>query len=446
MPTSKKNITSLEEWLNYLLAIHPTEIDMGLKRVKLVAERLNLLKLKQGDSQKPQIVTVAGTNGKGTTCKMLESILQCSDLRVGVYTSPHIIKYNERIRVCGIDATDQDIITAFSAIELARKEISLTFFEFATLAALYIFREAKLDVIILEVGLGGRLDATNIIDADISVITAIDLDHQDYLGNTRNAIGLEKAGILRSNQTAVIGEPRIPQSVVDFSHENQIPLYAVGQGFSYLQTDLGWDFTGETFDFKNLVIPSLPLPNAATVLAILERLKPILWHGFTQQDCMTFINNGLQQAHLEGRFERISSSPVIYLDVAHNPHAARYLASKIKQLAPSISGKVYGFCGMLKDKDISGVINELLPVIDEWYLTALECERGASKAQITDAFLVSYNQFKETHHQKDINHNCFSHLNSAWQELEKHLVFNDMVIIFGSFYTVSGAKLLIGRK
>ncbi|MGL5390989.1 MAG: bifunctional tetrahydrofolate synthase/dihydrofolate synthase [Shewanella sp.] len=406
---------ALEEWLAYLLSIHPTEIDMGLSRVATVAQRLGLLQ------QSPaKVVTVGGTNGKGTTCAMLENVLRLAGLSVGVYSSPHLINYNERVRINGIDASDAAFVEAFNGIEAARGEISLTFFEYATLAALILFKAAKLDVIILEVGLGGRLDATNMVDADISVITAVDLDHQSYLGNTRELVGREKAGIFRPNKPAIVGEPNLPVTVTEVATELEANLYRVGTEFSYHERQDSWDYQGQTRTLANLPLPTLPLPNAATVLAILEHGWPAL--------SAEVIAQGVASARLSGRLEQVSAAPLILLDVAHNPHAARFLA---QQLQLRVGAKrLVALCGMLKDKDIAGVLAVLEPRVDTWYLCSLQGERGASASQLRQSLSAQANAFE------------FEDIAAAWSALKAQIRPDDVVIVFGSFYTVAGFKSL----
>ncbi|MEL4425188.1 bifunctional tetrahydrofolate synthase/dihydrofolate synthase [Shewanella indica] len=406
----------LSVWLDYLLAIHPTEIDMGLERVTQVATRLGVQSL--GSTK---VITVAGTNGKGSTCRMLEQIMRAAGYRVGVYSSPHILNYNERVRIDGVDAPDSDFISAFEIIEAARGDTSLTFFEYATLAGLLLFKQAKLDLVILEVGLGGRLDATNIIDADVSVVTAIDLDHQAYLGDTRELVGREKAGIFRHNRPAIVGDAEMPASVVEVANEKGALLKAVGQAFCYKQTSTGWDFCGEHWQFEGLPRPQLPLPNAATSLAALEQLWPELSEAA--------ICSGLASARLSGRMEHICEAPLIILDVAHNPHAARYLAQRLDEL--QAKGRVYGVCGMLKDKDIEGVMQALAPSIDSWLLVTLHNERGADAGRLRKALPEGCDARE------------FEQMQDCWQYLKPKLGAEDVVIVFGSFYTVSGFKALI---
>ena len=417
MPKAPAKDTNLALWLDYLMAIHPTEIDMGLARVATVADRLDLRAL--GDIK---VVTVAGTNGKGTTCAMVEQVLLLAGHSVGVYSSPHILKYNERIRINGADASDTQIVDAFVAINCARGDISLSFFEFATLAGLYLFKSSKLDVILLEVGLGGRLDATNIIDSDIAVVTSIDLDHQEYLGDTRESVAAEKAGVFRASRPAIVGEPDIPASLLEVANVKGAVLYCVGKEFSYQvnPTDPNyWDFTGSKRVINQLPLPQLPLPNAATALAVIELGWPEI--------SVDIIKQAIGNARLEGRFELVCEQPLIILDVAHNPHAARYLATRLNELKYK---RLYALCGMLKDKDCTEVINILAGQIDHWSFAALDTVRSASPQQLQTALRASGSSSQ------------YASLGAAWSELSSTLTSDDAVIVFGSFYTVAEFKAL----
>ena len=425
MPNHQAN---LEQWLDYLLAIHPSEIDMGLARVSEVAGRLALM-----DLAPAQVITVAGTNGKGTTCAMLESILIQSGKTVGVYSSPHLIRYNERVRINQQDCRDEQFIEAFEAIEQARAEISLTFFEYATLAGLYLFKQAKLDVIILEVGLGGRLDATNMVDSTATIITSIDLDHQEYLGNTRELVGREKAGVCRSHCISVVGEPNLPNSVTEYAQQIACQLLRVGHEFEYQLNGDSWSFSTKTQQLTSLTVPSLPLANAACVVALVNQIWP--------QISISDINRGLALATLPGRLECVSQAPLVLLDVAHNPHAAKYLAVQLRQkLAQkaNVSAKVIALCGMLKDKDIAGVFAELITVVDQWNLVTLSTERGANSTQL-QRHLLTVEPAQATTENK-LNINTFDDMDAAWQSISTTIEADDVVIVFGSFYTVAAFK------
>ena len=410
---------SLAQWLDYLLSIHPTEIEMGLTRVTEVAQRLNLLNL---DST---VVTVAGTNGKGTTCAMIESVLLQAGKTVGVYSSPHLVNFNERVRINHQDVSDLQLIAAFHAIENARTqsqqvEISLSFFEYATLAGLYIFNQEKPDVVLLEVGLGGRLDATNIIDADVTVITSIDIDHQEYLGDTRELVGREKAGIFRAQRLAVIGEPDLPMSVLEYADEVNAVVYQVNKDFSYHLNGDSWQFSGKKAVVNNTSLPKLPLANAATAIAVIEQTWPLI--------SATDISTGIASATLSGRLEQVLDKPVVLVDVAHNPHAAKYLASQLQQYKPA---RIIALCGMLKDKDASAVLAELTGTIDEWYFTSLDVERGLD-AKTLASQLAS----------KSASAQCDS-IEQAWQSISANITADDVVIVFGSFYTVAGFSKIL---
>ncbi|MFV7783015.1 bifunctional tetrahydrofolate synthase/dihydrofolate synthase [Shewanella marisflavi] len=411
--------SSLDTWLAHLLAIHPTEIDMGLSRVSAVAKTMGLESL--GSTK---VVTVAGTNGKGTTCAMIEAIMTQAGQRVGVYSSPHMLKYNERVRINGVDASDEALIEAFCAIDAARGATSLTFFEYATLAGLYLFKQAKLDLVLLEVGLGGRLDATNIIDADIAVITAIDLDHQEYLGDTRELVGREKAGIMRTARPVVIGEPDLPETVVEYGHAIGAQMVRVDHEFSYQATESDWCFSANEAVLGNLLLPDLPLPtlplaNAATAVAVVSLLETELPRGA--------IDSGLNRARLSGRLEVVSEQPKIILDVAHNPHAARYLSQRLKAYDGQ---RIFALCGMLKDKDCRAVLGLLDEQVHAWYLTDLDCERSA-KAEDLLSYLGDGKQAM-----------AFSSVRHAYQALKQEINQSDVVIVFGSFYTVAEFKQL----
>jgi len=412
--------SSLNQWLDYLLAIHPSEIDMGLTRVSAVARRLEVI-----DSAPAKVITVAGTNGKGTTCAMLASILRQADLSVGVYSSPHLLHYNERVQINQQDASDASLIEAFCAIEAARGDISLTFFEYATLAGLYLFKAAKVDVIILEVGLGGRLDATNMIDSTATIITSIDLDHQEYLGDTRELVGREKAGVFRPDCLAIVGEPDLPMSVTEYAHQIGTTLYRVGHEFDYHKDQSHsdqWHFTSMQQTYSGLSVPKLPLANAASVVALLSHI----WPHISQQQ----INQGLQQAQLAGRLEQVSEQPLVLLDVAHNPHAARYLA---QQLQAYQGRRIVALCGMLKDKDITSVLATLAEQISHWNFVSLDIPRGASAQTLRQALPNDACRDRASE---------FVDISSAWHAIQTTVKADDVVIVFGSFYTVAGFKLL----
>ena len=407
-------MSDLETWLCYLEQLHPTTIDLGLDRVKSVAKRLDLLQ------PAPYVFTVAGTNGKGTTCRTLEMILLAANKRVGVYSSPHLLRFTERVRINNQESKQQDTVDAFVKIEKARGNISLTYFEYATLAALYQFKHAQLDVVILEVGLGGRLDATNIVDADMAIITTIGIDHVEYLGNTRESIGREKAGIFKSKSLAIVGEPEIPLSILEVAKTVNCPIYAVNKDWSYQQIDnLTWQFITPLKQYDQLPIPHVPLANAATAIAALNYCSLSINH---EQ-----IINGLEKTSLIGRFQMIQTSPIIIVDVAHNPHAANYLANQIELLKKEHSNisKVRFVIGMLKDKDIKSTLSLLNA--DQWYCASLYGERGCN-AEV----LKQYLQDNKVEHIS-----TFESVDDAYQKAMQDAKEDDIIVVCGSFYTVS---------
>ncbi|GKW42540.1 bifunctional tetrahydrofolate synthase/dihydrofolate synthase [Pectobacterium parvum] len=396
----------LVTWLHYLEHLHAQAIDLGLERVKQVAEHLQLLQ------PAATIFTVAGTNGKGTTCCTLESILLAAGLRVGVYSSPHLVRYTERVRIQGKELPEAQHTRAFADIEAGRGAVSLTYFEFGTLSALQLFKQANLDVVILEVGLGGRLDATNIVDADVSVVTSIAIDHTDWLGNDRESIGREKAGIFRQGRPAVVGEPDMPGTIADVAAEKGAQLRRRGRDWEYSVQRETWSWQDKQRELSRLPLPNVPLANAATALAAL--------HYSSLNVSEEAIRQGLQHAALPGRFQTVQASPRLILDVAHNPHAAAYLANRLAALPKT--GKVRAVVGMLSDKDIAGTLAHLTPLVDAWYCAPLEGPRGATAQQIAEHL---------THSQS------FSDVVAAWQQAMFEATEQDIVIVCGSFHTVA---------
>lgn len=396
----------LVTWLHYLEHLHAQAIDLGLDRVKQVAEHLQLLQ------PAATIFTVAGTNGKGTTCCTLESILLAAGLRVGVYSSPHLVRYTERVRIQGKELPEALHTQAFADIEAGRGAVSLTYFEFGTLSALQLFKQANLDVVILEVGLGGRLDATNIVDADVSVVTSIAIDHTDWLGNDRESIGREKAGIFRQGRPAVVGEPDMPGTIADVAVEKGAQLRRRGRDWEYSMQRETWSWQDKQRELSRLPLPNVPLANAATALAAL--------HYSSLNVSEEAIRQGLQHAVLPGRFQTVQESPRLILDVAHNPHAAAYLANRLVGLPKT--GKVRAVVGMLSDKDIAGTLAHLTPVVDEWYCAPLEGPRGATAQQIAEHLTRSHS---------------FPDVVTAWQQAMSEATEQDIVIVCGSFHTVA---------
>ncbi|MGV3346034.1 bifunctional tetrahydrofolate synthase/dihydrofolate synthase [Enterobacteriaceae bacterium LUAb1] len=405
----------LSMWLNYLENLHSKAIDLGLARIRQVAQQLDVLK------PAPVIFTVAGTNGKGTTCRMLETLLIAADYRVGVYSSPHLIRYTERVRIQGSELPEAAYPAVFAAIEAARGETSLTYFEFGTLAALMLFKHANVDVVILEVGLGGRLDATNIVDPDVAVITSIALDHEDWLGSDRESIGREKAGIFRSGKPAIVGEPDIPASVIDVARQKGALLHCRGVEWT-LQSDRHfWNFGDRNGSLCDLALPQIPLSNAATALAALRASQLSVDESV--------LRKSLPLVQLPGRFETVSMRPRVILDVAHNPHAAAWLASQLNQLHDK--GRVLAVVGMLHDKDIAGTLACLIPQVDAWYCAGLEGPRGASAEELM-AYLPAARSFK-----------CVT---DAWCAALTAARAEDTVLVCGSFLTVAAVMMQRERE
>ncbi|QUJ68229.1 bifunctional tetrahydrofolate synthase/dihydrofolate synthase [Photobacterium sp. GJ3] len=410
MPLSVPSAHSpLNDWFTYLENLHTSAIDLGLERVQAVGDRAGLRK------PAPTVITVAGTNGKGSTCAILESILLQAGYTVGVYSSPHLVRYNERVRVNGAELPDHEHSQAFAAVEAFRETTSLSFFEFGTLAALQLFKMHQVEVLVLEVGLGGRLDATNIVDHDVSVITSLAIDHVDWLGDDIEVIGYEKAGIFRADKPAICGQPNPPASVAAHADSIGAELYQVGYQYTYEQSGETWNWKCGAFDMEQLPLPALPLPNAATALMAL---------GVAELDITDqHIVAGLAKVRLAGRMETVSDQPLILLDVAHNPHSAHYLARQLKALKNIREvGQIHGVVAMLKDKDIASTLDEMRAVINVWYPASLTGPRAASAQQLADHLNYSGQMFGEPV--------------QAYQSALAAAQPEDVVIVFGSFHTV----------
>ncbi|MDR4126493.1 bifunctional tetrahydrofolate synthase/dihydrofolate synthase [Yanghanlia caeni] len=367
-PTS---VSPLAQWLSYLETLHPTAIDMGLARITEVAKRLNL--------QLPCVrITVGGTNGKGSTCAMLEAIYLAAGYKVGTYTSPHLVRYNERIRLNGEQADDASIVEQFARIDAARGDITLSYFEFSTLAAILLFEARGVDVAILEVGLGGRLDAVNIIDADCAIVTSVDIDHQQYLGSDREQIGWEKAHIFRRGRPAICSDPMPPQRLIDYAAGIGADLWLFGRDFNYSGDRLQWAYGGRSQRRASLAYPALrganQLLNASAALAAIEALRSSL--AVPQQA----VRVGLSRVELPGRMDILPGLPAIVLDVAHNPHAAAALGQSLDAMQSYPA--THAVVGMYADKDVEGVIRRMATRIDHWYCAGLEGERGLSAEKL----------------------------------------------------------------
>ncbi len=409
-------LATLSQWLNHLENQHTKAIDMGLERVRQVAQAAKVLNFAC------PVITVAGTNGKGSTVTTLTAIYQAAGYQVGTYTSPHISYFNERIALNGQMVSDELLIDAFHFIEQIRAQtgISLTYFEFTTLAAFYIFQQAKLDIVILEVGLGGRLDAVNLIDADVAVVTSIGIDHVDWLGDTREAISLEKAGIFRANKPAVYGELNPPQPLVDHAQQLATPLYVKGRDFSFSSLeDETWSWQGMGKSHRTLAKPMLAVDNVATALAATS-LAPLM---LTEES----IQKGIKSARLSGRAECfLHNGTQIIMDVAHNPHGAAFF---MQQLSAG-HGKTFAVFAMLADKDIAGTVAACLGRIDQWFVSGLDVPRGALANSIVP--LLQDNGM----YVGGIYHSVAAAMRAACQTAQT----GDRILVFGSFYTVAAAK------
>ena len=417
-------MNTLSDWLAHCERLHPTTIDMGLDRVRTVADRLGL----RFDCP---VITVAGTNGKGSTCAMLEAILLQAGYRTGVYTSPHLVHFEERCRLRGEAVQADALLPHFAAVEAARTagaEVSLSYFEFTTLAILRLMAASGLDVAILEVGLGGRLDAVNIVDADCAIVTSIDLDHTELLGPDRESIGFEKAGILRTGRPAVVSDPMPPQSVLDHALEIGADLWRLGVDFNFSGDPLQWGWAGRGRRYSGLAYPALrganQLMNASGVLAALQALRERL--PITAQA----VRNGLAMVELTARFQIVPGEPVLVLDVAHNPHSVAALAANLD--AMGYYPRTHAVFGAMADKDLGPMLAKVLPIIDRWYFTDLPTARAASAQALADRWQAlapaGHAASASTHADPQ------QALDAAIAAADP----TDRIVVFGSFYTVGG--------
>jgi dihydrofolate synthase/folylpolyglutamate synthase len=412
--------TSLPDWLAWQEGLHPKKIDLGLERVAGVAQRLQL------QDMQPVVVTVAGTNGKGSSIAMLESILLQAGYRVGAYTSPHLLRYNERIRIDGAAIDDASLCTAFAAIDEVRGDTSLSYFEFGTLAALWLFGQSAPDIVLLEVGLGGRLDAVNIVDADVALVTAVDIDHSEWLGNDRETIGREKAGIFRRGRPAVCADPDAPASLRQVAAEREAVWYGLGEQFHILRGAGSWQWRGPRTRLDDLPQPALPgehqLHNAAGVLMVIECLQHEL------PVSVAAIRAGLAGTALPGRCQLMPGPVELLLDVSHNPHGAAALA-RLLDTRPC-KGQTHLVIGMLADKDVDATLAALAPVIDHWYLAGLDQPRGLD----ADDLRQHAAKLPEAAAAR-----CFADVATALRQALATAVAGDRVVVCGSFHTVADA-------
>lgn len=423
-PDAPGSGATVDQWLSYLEAIHPTEIDLGLDRVLVVLRRLF--------PRKPgaRIITVAGTNGKGSAVATIEALLQAAGRTTGAYTSPHLQLYNERVRVKGVDISDADLVRAFEQVESARRQVSLTYFEFGTLAAFVAFAESGVQDWILEVGLGGRLDAVNVLDPDFAIITSVDIDHVAFLGDNREIIGFEKAGILRPGIPAVYGALETPRSVLQQVNAQKVSLALAGRDYQVTVREVarsvdGNELTSAVLDYgsDHIVLPSGPLPvmSVAAATVAIRQLEPSL--------SIADIEAVLSDVRVPGRFEQLASSPGVYVDVGHNPHAASWLASRIQAIAGP-EQKVHAVYAALADKDVEGVLEVMDPAVDRWYFAGLDVPRGLSCDALKSragCLVDSTIERAET-------------VAEALSVALEKAAADDLVIVFGSFFTVAEAR------
>ena len=428
----------LADWLAHLETVHKSEIDLGLTRVGQMKARLQAASLL---TLNYPIITVGGTNGKGSTCAYLEQILLAAGYKVGCHTSPHVIDFTERARFNGVDATEEQLVPLFHAVECVRQqspEISLTYFEFTLLVFMCWFDAQQPDAVVLEVGLGGRLDATNVFESAAAVITSVDIDHVGFLGDTREAIGFEKAGIFRAHQPAVCADPNPPQSLIDHANAIGADLKLINRDFSYqvIQDDQRkqWRFIGEHSTRNSLAMPAMrgdyQLANASAALAALDALREQL--PVTQQA----VRVGISNAVVRGRFQVLPGQPTTILDVAHNPHAARALAKNINQMG--YAPYTHAVFGAMADKDIGQVLRIMRDVVDHWYVCDLPSARAATAEQLRAILLDSGFVADQDHSVQtfDSVQSALAHLSAS---VPTQVSPNDRIIIFGSFVTVEQA-------
>jgi dihydrofolate synthase/folylpolyglutamate synthase len=424
MTVSMNDFTTLADWLAHCERLHPTAIEMGLERVRAVAQRMQI----RFDCP---VITVAGTNGKGSTCAMLESILGQAGYRTGLFTSPHLVHFEERLRLLGQSVDATTLAAGFAAVERARalngEVISLSYFEFSMLAILDVMMRSGLDVVILEVGLGGRLDSTNIIDTDCAIITSIDLDHMELLGDNRESIGFEKAGIMRTGRPVVVSDPVPPQSVLDRALEVGADLWRVGHDFNVSGDPQQWSWAGRGRRYSGLAYPALrganQLVNAAGVLAALTALRERL--PVTAQA----VRNGLAFVELPGRFQIVPGQPMLVLDVAHNPHSVAALTANLD--AMGYFPTTHAVFGAMADKDLAPMFAKIAPLVDRWYFTDLPTGRAASASSLLQ-------QWQAQNSRKGVLAMTFSDPVLALQAAVAGADPADRIVVFGSFYTVGG--------
>jgi dihydrofolate synthase/folylpolyglutamate synthase len=410
---------TLEAWLAWQETLHPRAIELGLERCRAVAARLGL------EVPPFPVLTVGGTNGKGSTVALLDAVLRAAGYRVGTYTSPHLLRYNERIQLAGVPVGDDELCATFDRVDGARGDTSLTYFEFGTLAALDLFGRAGLDAAVLEVGLGGRLDAVNLVDADVAVITSVGIDHTDWLGPDRESIGREKAGIFRADRPAVCGDRDPPASVLDAARALPCPLLRIGRDYEVVARGARWDFEGPGGPLRDLPHPALAgraqLGNAATAVAALGAVAPRL------RASRDAVAAGLTGVRLAGRLQVLEGPVPWVLDVAHNPQAVRELAAFLRVRGP-VTGLTHALFGVLADKDLAGVIREAAGVVDRWHVVGLDGPRGCDPACVARALEAAGLGDRVT---------LYPSVEAGYRALRATVRPPDRVVAFGSFHTVA---------
>ena len=414
----KRKFDTVDEWLEWQQTVHPLNIDFKLERILSVYNKLKISKIAN------KVITVAGTNGKGSTVSFLESILKKNNYKVGSFTSPHILKYNERIKINGQEIDDKSLLNVFELIDKKREDTTLTYFEFATLSAFYLFSQRDLDVAILEVGLGGRLDATNIIDNDISIITSIGIDHTEFLGNTIDSIALEKAGVMRSFKKSIFAQEKPPAAIYRYAKNKSVNLLTHNNDYIVTRHVDNWSLDAKNISIKE--IPNLKMIGdyqynyaAASVLALKEVLPECL-------DNQTILKQALSETQISGRFQYLQNSPDIILDVAHNEDAA-------KGLVKNISNKGYNeinvVLGILNDKDVYSIVKPFLSLVNNWYIGTINSERGMNAEEIKYRIKSTF--------KNNLNIETFNSVSSAFCSAKNIQTKNSLLLVYGSFYTVS---------
>ncbi|MES2869966.1 MAG: bifunctional tetrahydrofolate synthase/dihydrofolate synthase [Pseudomonadota bacterium] len=420
---------TLGEWLAYLEQLHPSAIDMGLDRAREVTNRMGLQK------PAPRVVTVTGTNGKGSTCAFVASLLRAQGLKVGVYNSPHLLRYNERVQIDGVEVSDEQLCEAFIAVEAGRGATSLTYFEMGTLAAFWLFERAQLDAVVLEVGLGGRLDAVNLVDADLALVTSIGVDHVEYLGNTRESVGFEKAGIFRAGKPALCGDLSPPQTLLDKAAQLGCPLFVRGRDFDLDRAEQVWhwqgrDAQGQFVELRDLPLLDLPMENAALALQAYA-LTDLPWQPERIVESLlgTQVVGRLDRRQFNWRGKALN----LLLDVGHNPHAAEYLARRLAQRP--VAGRRLAVFGLLADKDLDGVVSQLVPAVEHWAVAPLNTARTRPATEVEAALRGL-----------GASVSAYDSVVAALEAQCERATAEDEILLFGSFYCVAEALEWLQRR